>query len=220
MRKITLLVIGGVVGILGLAALLMMREHPSGNASLRQINSVPPLHNGDIIFQTSRSAQSKAIQLATKSKYSHMGIIYESHGEFYVYEAVQPVKMTRLREWIKRGEQGKYVVKRLRDQSLLSPENLERMKTSGERFKGKNYDLYFEWSDESIYCSELVWKIYKESLGIEIGKPANLRDFDLENETVRMLMRKRYGERIPLDQIVISPAAMFDSDQLITVTGQ
>ena len=33
------------------------------------------IKNGDIIFQTSKSSQSKAIQLATNSKYSHMGII-------------------------------------------------------------------------------------------------------------------------------------------------
>ncbi|MBL4670033.1 MAG: hypothetical protein JKY30_12325 [Flavobacteriales bacterium] len=35
------------------------------------------IQNGDIIFQISKSSQSKAIQLATNSKYSHMGIIYK-----------------------------------------------------------------------------------------------------------------------------------------------
>jgi len=43
------------------------------------------LKNGDIIFHTSQSSQSKTIQLATNSKYSHLGIIYLSHGEFYVF---------------------------------------------------------------------------------------------------------------------------------------
>ena len=33
------------------------------------------LQNGDIIFQSSQSDQSIAIQLATHSKYSHMGIV-------------------------------------------------------------------------------------------------------------------------------------------------
>jgi hypothetical protein len=32
--------------------------------------------NGDILFQISRSSQSAAIQLATRSRYSHMGIVY------------------------------------------------------------------------------------------------------------------------------------------------
>lgn len=57
---------------------------------------------GDIIFQTSKSNQSKAIQLATNSKYSHMGIIYKINGQVFVYEAVQPVKLTALTKWINR----------------------------------------------------------------------------------------------------------------------
>ena len=60
--------------------------------------------NGDIIFHTSRSSQSLAIQRATHSQYSHMGIIYVEAGEASVYEAVQPVKLTRLDDWVKRGE--------------------------------------------------------------------------------------------------------------------
>ena len=86
-----------------------------------------------------------------------------------------------------------------------------------ERFKDKDYDLYFEWSDEKIYCSELVWKIYKEALGIEIGELETLKDFDLSNEIVNKKVRERYGDNIPLDEKVISPAAMFNSDKLETV---
>jgi hypothetical protein len=174
--------------------------------------------NGDIIFQTSKSSQSKAIQLATNSKYSHMGLIYETDGHFFVYEAVQPVKLTKLDEWIKRGENSHYVVKRLKDsEKLLTSENLKKMKDLGEKFKGKNYDIYFEWSDDKIYCSELVWKIYKETLDIEIGDLQELREFDLTNDIVKNKMKERYGDKIPLDEKVISPATMFDSDKLLTV---
>ena len=41
--------------------------------------------SGDIIFHTSRSAQSVAIQKATGSPYSHMGIVYVNAGKA-VYE--------------------------------------------------------------------------------------------------------------------------------------
>ena len=74
------------------------------------------IQSGDIIFQTSTSNQSKAIQLATNSKYSHMGIIYENDGAYFVYEAVQPVKLTPLQTWIQRGKNGHYVIKRLTTQ--------------------------------------------------------------------------------------------------------
>jgi uncharacterized protein YycO len=187
--------------------------------SQTKISADRQFQNGDIIFQTSKSSQSKAIQLATKSKYSHMGIIYETDGQYYVYEAVQPVKFTKLNDWIKRGENSHYVVKRLRDSNeILTKENLKRMKDIGEKFKGKNYDIYFEWTDDKIYCSELVWKIYKETLNIEIGELQELREFDLTNHIVKNKMKERYGDNIPLDEKVISPSTMFDSDKLVTIT--
>lgn len=176
------------------------------------------IRNGDIIFQTSQSSQSKAIQLATNSKYSHMGIIYEMDGKYFVYEAVQPVKLTSISEWINRGENRHYVIKRLENaDQILTNSTLTKMKKIGEQFKGKSYDIYFEWSDDKIYCSELVWKIYKQATDIEIGELEQLSDFDLSNDIVKAKMQERYGENIPLDEKVISPAAMFESDKLITI---
>ena len=176
------------------------------------------IQNGDIIFQTSKSSQSKAIQMATGSRYSHMGIIYENDGQFFVYEAVQPVKLTPLKDWINRGEHGHYVIKRLENaDEVLTPSTLSMMRQTGEQFKGKPYDIYFEWSDDKIYCSELVWKIYKQAADIEIGQLQKLSDFDLTNEVVQTKMKDRYGDKIPMDEKVISPAAMFDSDKLITI---
>jgi uncharacterized protein YycO len=173
------------------------------------------VQNGDIIFQTSKSSQSKAIQLATNSKYSHMGIIYNIDGQLFVYEAVQPVKLTLLNEWIKRGENGHYVIKRLKNSDkILTQTTLTKMKQVGEKFKGKNYDLYFEWTDDKIYCSELVWKIYKEGANTEIGELERLSAFDLENKIVKQKMKERYGDNIPMDEKVISPAEMFNSDKL------
>ncbi len=174
--------------------------------------------NGDIIFQTSNSGQSKAIQIATGSKYSHMGIIYKQGNDYFVYEAVQPVKLTPLTDWIKRGENGHYVVKRIKkSENLLTPETLIKMKQIGEKYVGKDYDLYFEWSDSRIYCSELVWKIYKEAVGLEIGELEKLGDFNLTDKAVKQKLKEKYGDNIPKEELVISPASMFDSDQLITI---
>ena len=91
------------------------------------------------------------------------------------------------------------------------------MKQVGDQFNGKNYDLTFEWSDDKIYCSELIWKIYQRATGIEIGKLEKLSDFDLTNEAVKKKMKERYGDKIPTEEIVISPASIFDSELLTTV---
>jgi uncharacterized protein YycO len=176
------------------------------------------IKSGDLIFQTSLSSQSKAIQLATKSKYSHCGLIYKEGNKFYVFEAIQPVKRTSLDKWVARGKDGKYVIKRLKNGNrILTPATLIKMKQVGEQFTGKNYDLTFEWSDDKIYCSELIWKIYQRATGIEIGKIEKLSDFDLTNEVVKQKMKERYKDKIPTNEIVIFPAAIFDSELLRTV---
>jgi len=176
------------------------------------------IKNGDLIFQTSLSQQSLAIQFATKSKYSHCGLIFKDQDKFYVFEAVQPVKRTPLDNWIARGQDAKYVIKRLKNaDEVLTPQTLQKLKVEGEKLSGKNYDLTFEWSDEKIYCSELIWKIYKRATGIEIGKLEKISDFDLTNPAVKKKKRERYGNKIPTDEIVISPAAIFDSPLLMMV---
>ncbi len=184
-------------------------------------NTTQQIQNGDIIFHISLSDQSKAIQLATKSPYSHMGIIYESEGKFWVYEAAKTVQLTSLEKWIKRGKNKHYVVKRLRNSDEhLTLDKQKKLKIAGEKYKGKPYDLYFKWSDDKIYCSELVWKMYKEALGIEIGKLKKLGSFDLTNQLVKQKIKERYGNQIPLDEKVISPSSMFNSELLITVVEE
>ena len=174
--------------------------------------------NGDIVFQVSGSAQSEAIQRATGCRYSHMGILAIREGAPFVYEAVGPVKLTPLREWVARGEGKHFVAKRLSDsETVLSRDVLNRMLETGRAFDGKPYDGVFEWSDDRVYCSELVWKIYKRGAGIEIGELQKLGDFDLSDPLVSGKVRERFGDHIPIDEIVISPAAMFDSPLLMTV---
>ena len=176
------------------------------------------LKEGDLIFQTSQSGQSKAIQFATKSKYSHCGLIYKEGQNYFVFEAVQPVKLTALDKWIARGKDGKFVIRRLKSSELvLTPTALTKMKQIENQFLGKNYDLTFEWSDTKIYCSELIWKVYQRATGIEIGKLQKLSDFDLTNEVVKKKMKERYGDNIPVNEIVISPEAIYESDLLETV---
>ncbi|RPD45369.1 YiiX family permuted papain-like enzyme [Hymenobacter sediminis] len=176
------------------------------------------LRNGDLIFNTSQSAQSRAIQLATHSPYSHCGILFQRNGEWRVFEAVQPVSETSLAAWVARGKNGQFVVKRLRDaETVLTPDALRRLQAAGEQYRGRNYDLYFGWSDERIYCSELLWKMYRQATGREIGKLQTLREFDLSHPAVQAKLQERYGKRIPLDEKVISSVRMLESKELVTV---
>ena len=176
------------------------------------------LHEGDLIFHTSQSAQSQAIQLATHSPYSHCGLLYKNNGEWQVFEAVQPVKLTPLARWVARGQGGHFVVRRLRDaQTALTPAALVRLRAAGQPLLGHSYDLAFDWSDERIYCSELIWKVYDRGLHRQLGKLQQLRDFDLSSPVVQAKLRERYGAQLPLSEPVISPASIFSSPELVTV---
>lgn len=175
-------------------------------------------HEGDLIFQSSMSGQSYAIQLATHSKYSHCGLLFNDKGEWYVYEAVQPVKKTPFADWIKHGDKNYYVVKRLKNSdSLLTTEKIAALRNSVNKKLGKSYDLAFDWSDERMYCSELVWKVYHDATGLEIGKTKPLGEFDLTNPIVKKKLQERYGKNIPKDEPMISPGSIFESELLVTV---
>jgi uncharacterized protein YycO len=175
-------------------------------------------HNGDIIFQTSQSGQSYAIQLATHSMYSHCGLLFKDDGQWYVYEAVQPVMKTPLKKWIARGDSGIFVVKRLKDADSLLTENvMKKMRKSVHDKMGKNYDAWFGWSNERIYCSELVWKAYNDATGLEVGKLKKLGEYDLSHPIVKKIMFERYGNKVPYDEPMISPGNIFESDLLVLV---
>ena len=188
------------------------------NVATSEATQVSALKSGDIVFQNAQSRQCKAIELATHSKYTHCGIVFLKNSKAYVLEAVQPVRYTLLGDWVARGLNEQYAVKRLKDQSILSDSILTTMQQDGEKYLGKDYDIYFGWGDDKIYCSELVWKVYKESTGLDVGALHQLKDFDLSSEEVKRIMNERYGNNIPLEEKVISPSNIFDSELLETIS--
>lgn len=132
-----------------------------------------------------------------------------------MYEAAKTVRFTPLKQWIARSTGNHYVVKRLKNQ--LSASQQQALYREAIRYQSRPYDLTFSWDDERIYCSELVWKIYKNALNTEVGQLQTLREFDLSSPEVQAKMKERYGKAVPLDETVISPVAMFDSPLLTTV---
>lgn len=128
-----------LVSILGFQYLSKHKNSPVNISKL-------DLKDGDIIFKTSLSSQSQAIQLATDSKYSHCGLVFFHNNKWQVLEAIQPLKYTDFEKWIMRR-----------------------------------------------------------------------RNSDLSHPAVKKKMRERYGKDLPLNEVVISPQAVFESDKLEVV---
>jgi hypothetical protein len=194
-----------------IAATLFFASRGFGSASPNR-----PLRTGDIVFQTSKSAQSDAIQLATHSTFTHVGIVAHEGGKLVVYEALGTVHTTPIEAWIARSPET-FVAKRLKNSNVVfdSPTRTKLVEV-GKRHLGKPYDAAFDWSDSKMYCSEVVWKIYHE-IGVDLGIPRALREFDLTSPVVKTALEQRYGKKVPLDAPMISPQQIFDSDALETV---
>lgn len=173
--------------------------------------SVAVLKDGDILFQQTGGEQGRAVQLATGSPWTHVGIAFKKDGQWMVYEAVGPVRYTPLEEWTGHGANGHWVAKRwVGADRMDSAELSARLHSAGERFLGLPYDLPFRWSDERIYCSELVWKMYAEGLGVHLCEPKPMREHALGSATVQRHMQDRYGNTPPLDEPMIAPGALYD----------
>lgn len=180
---------------------------------------VPELRDGDLIFQESSSAQSDLVAALTGSRWTHLGVIFLEPTGPVVLEAVSPVRKTPLKRWIARGRGGEYVVKRLRDaDSKLSPNVIANMKKLGATWLGRPYDLRFRWDDETLYCSELAYKLFEHAANVRLGKLERARDMNLDDERVQRALRKRFGNaRFDPAEIVITPDSIFNDDQLIEI---
>lgn len=173
---------------------------------------------GDLVFQEIRNSTSKAIKIATNSKYTHVGIILKYRGKFVVLESNGIVRKTDLNKFIKRGVNNWYLVKRFKNyKDLMTEENLVKLRENSNIFMGRPYDLYYGWGDEKLYSAELIWKFLKDTIGLEIAPLKKMKDFDLSNPYVKLILSQKFGKDIPLEETVISPKDILDSDLLETV---
>ncbi|MBL7950903.1 MAG: peptidoglycan peptidase [Flavobacteriales bacterium] len=214
MPKRSLLLLNLLV-LAGTAFGLWSLSHDGSSLSKTQNDA---LREGDIVFQQTGGEQGRAVQLATGSPWTHVGILFKESGRWMVYEAVGPVLSTPLDEWTAHGEDGHWVAKRWVGAEKMDAAQLRaQLHKAGARFRGLPYDLQFGWNDERIYCSELVWKMYAEGPGVELCKPKPMRDHALGSPVVQEVMRKRYGSNPPLDELMIAPGALFECTDLRTV---
>lgn len=149
---------------------------------------------GDIVFQISKSKQSSLIKKATGSKWTHCGIIIEKGKEKYVLEASKTVRLIPLQQWIAQGDGGSIKNRRVIDRTL---------KIKYKQYLGRPYDLAFSFDNDKWYCSELVYDIYKNQLGIELCQPRPVKDYNIKDKKIQAAMKNR---NIKPDQKVVAPS--------------
>lgn len=203
---------GGLVILLMLLGFSAYQWEGSPASSVQPAAEFSDYSTGDLVFQRSSAGQGKAIQLATGSDFSHVGMILIIDGEVQVFEAVQPVRLTPIEAFVARTPDRDLVVARLKKaESVITPEVQAQMIKSVKQYIGKDYDPFFNWSDDQLYCSELVFKVYRDCANINIGTLHPLKDYHLDHPEVKRIMERRYGNNIPWDEPMIAPGAILES---------
>ena len=193
------------------------RDHTKNEKPAEVVTPEQTLKVGDIIFHKSQSKQSKAIKEASQSEWTHVGILVSQNNEWYVAEAIGPVVSTKLQDFINRGKDKEYKIYRFKYFDAISMEDklLEAIKK-----QNKAYDIYFEISDESTYCSELVYKAMLEVTGHEVGVVQQFKDLKLTGPQVKALIKRRLtdkGRVLDPEEPIITPASQMLDPQLTLI---
>ena len=167
--------------------------------------------DGDVVFQSLPPGPVVwAIEGVTKSPYSHCGIVAKKDGQWVVYEALGKVRVTPLKEFLFRGRGGGFVVYRLRDPHK---EHIPETLACCESYLGRPYDIRYRLDDEKIYCSELIWKAFRDATdGQQLG---DLKKFGEMNwQPYETLIKQIEGGEVPVDREMITPVELARARQL------
>lgn len=174
------------------------------------------LQEGDIVFNSGTGEQADAIRGATGSPYTHCGVVFQENGKLMVLEAVQPVKVTPVEAFQKRSQPGSFHARRLKSPPAAA--GIEKAKAWGKQQLGRDYDVRFQWGDDKLYCSELVWKVYEQA-GVRLCEPRHFQDYQLDHPAVKPVIAQRYGsaDKLPKDEPVVAPGDLAVSPLLVEV---
>lgn len=170
------------------------------------------VHEGDFVFQSlPHSDLVDAIEGITQSPYSHCGIVEKKNGDWYVIEALGSVHETEISQWIQRGRDGHFVAYRL---NKVLEVKTETILDAAREYFGRPYDIHYEFDDEKIYCSELIFKAVKKATGIELGKVQTIAELNWKPYEVVALAIEG---RMPLERRLITPKAITEAKELIKI---
>lgn len=65
-----------------------------------------------------------------------------------------------------------------------------------------------------------MWKIYDRAWHIQLTPLQTIADYDLTAPEVKIKLKERYGDHIPLSEQAVSPAVIFNSSLLETIITQ
>lgn len=170
---------------------------------------------GDVLFQSlPRNELVNAIEGATGSPWSHCGLVAKEDGQWVVYEAIGDVRKTPLNEFYRRGREGRFAAYRFKEaEAAHIPQVIEKARG----YMGRPYDARYRMDDEAIYCSELIYKAYRDATKGSLGKLVKLGD--LKWRPYQQVIERLEGGPVPVDREMITPRDLALAEPLTWVAG-
>lgn len=144
------------------------------------------LQNGDLIFRRGRSIESQIVLLSDgNSEYSHVGIIYIKNKKPFVIHSVprenseeyELIKMESVEVFLSKDKATRFAVFRLED-TLMSISAMASDFAYNCYLRKYCFDNQYDLlTDKKLYCTELIWKAYKNA-GLDIVQN-RLRDINV-----------------------------------------
>lgn len=175
---------------------------------------------GDIIFIQSQTSQAAALRESTGSVWTHVGLLLLRKGNWVVAEAVGPLKETPLANFIARSKNKSYRVVRYKHFDAAT------MTTALKRVLpkyNKGYDIYFEWNQDLIYCSELTYHVMKDVTGFELGRIQKMKEMRLDGPLTQALIKKRLtdtGRELDPEEIIVTPVSQLQDEDVILIDAK
>ncbi|AZZ36067.1 hypothetical protein CIK05_04430 [Bdellovibrio sp. qaytius] len=202
-------------------ALAMARGKPADPAPTTPAPApVSKYAEGDIIFIQSQTQQSAALREATGSVWTHVGIMIKKSSAWYVAEAVGPLKETPLADFIARSKNKSYRIVRYNhfDAATMTT----ALKQALPKYN-KPYDIYFEWTEDKIYCSELTYHVMKDVTGFDLGRIQKMKEMKLDGPYAQALIKKRYtdtGRELDPEELIVTPVSQLEDEEVTLIESK
>jgi uncharacterized protein YycO len=202
---VTVLVTLGVVG----AAAMAFTVHRTLSRYQPQV--------GDVIVQsiTPCGRLLRTVKGVTQSKWCHCGVVDHKDGQWMVCEAVgEGVRYTPLAFFLLRGDEIDFEVYRLKGDVQHHAQDLAKC---CQTYVGRPYDIQYELDDEKIYCSELIYKAYRDATdGGEVSIAERFGDLNWQPHKDDII-HYHGSDDLPLDREVVTPVSLTRSQQLAKI---
>ena len=175
------------------------------------------LKEGDILFISIDAVLYKQVARGTGSWSSHVGFAIQEQGQWLIVESKVPfVTKTPLRKFLSRTCNGEVMVRRL--QQPLDSLQIDALKLAADRHMGKLYHLGFNFDSKRQFCSKFVHLVFKEALGVNLGKVQTMKQLLQENPQASVgFWRCWYLGFIPWQRKTLTPASQINDPQLNTI---